>query len=474
MDWKKRLKHGSYAVIMTIIVIAVFFVVNLIASSQNWKIDFTKNKRFSLSDQTNQVLSRLTSDIKIDIFYIKGNEDAKINSLIESYKKKSPHIKVEYLDAAIHPDMLMQNKDIQVSMNYPVSVVFSNTSKSKAINYPEMYSYNEQGTQTFLGEQKFTNAIRFLTSSKMPTAYFTEGHKEISLDELKYFKKALEIENYTVKTINLINQTVVPDDAAFLVIASPGANFLPQEINTLDKYFANGGKGMFFLDGNYTGKQDLSGLKKLMSKWNLVVEDDMTVEGKPDHYYGVPIRIIADIQEHEIVNKLKENKLAVVMGFARSFKEISPNNSEYKIDWLLKSSNDSWGKVKFDKFEKTPEDLNGPLNLAAAITSTKNRNMRAVIFGSSYFVRDSDNFFRDNQVIQPIISFSGSLDLLMNTASWLKGETEEITIRPKATTTSIINMNEAQKFWTIGFVMLIIPAAVLGIGLTVWLRRKNR
>ncbi len=473
MGSKQRLKYGTYAVVTTIVVIAIFIMINLIASTQNWKIDMTQNKIYSLSEQTKQVLSKLDQDIKVYVFYKKGEEDTRINQLLDNYKKLTPRIKVDYLDADRNPDKVMS-----YGVETYNGVVFESDKRKKIVNTYELYSYGEQGQGEFLGEQKFTNSIRYVTSEKIPTIYFIEGHKELSVNQLYYLSKALEIENYIVKPLNLITQKTVPEDADMLISVLPRVNYLPQEIQELEKYFSNGGRGIFLFASTLVGKQDISEIKGMMAKWGIGIDDDLAVEENPDSiYYGNPARVIANMQGHEITNMLKENNLLAVLGVSRSLKlpvqTEGQGQNGYNIESLLKSSDKSWGKVKFDTEQRTPEDLNGPLDLAAAISKkvgdAGNKEMRVVVFGSSNFIQDADEF---DQNLKPIL-IPGNLDLFLNTVSWLKGIPEEITIRPKQTLESPLKMSKNQQITSLIIVLLLIPGAVFVPGMIVWARRRH-
>ena len=74
-----------------------------------------------------------------------------------------------------------------------------------------------------LREEDLTNALMKIVKGEKKTIYFTQGHGEKNLDDnertgYSNAKGALEKENYVVKTVNLVQEQKVPDDAAALVI----------------------------------------------------------------------------------------------------------------------------------------------------------------------------------------------------------------------------------------------------------------
>lgn len=54
----KKFKQGSYMALSTIIIICIVIVLNLLVGKFNMKLDLTKNKLYTLSDQSKQILKR--------------------------------------------------------------------------------------------------------------------------------------------------------------------------------------------------------------------------------------------------------------------------------------------------------------------------------------------------------------------------------------------------------------------------------
>ncbi len=460
MDWKKRLKYGSYAVVTTLIVFAIFVVVNLIAGSQNWKIDLTANKIYSLSDQTKEVLSRLDQDVEVYVFYKKGEEDPKVNQLLENYRKVNPHISIQYLDADINPEKV--RKFGVKSYN---AVVFKSEKREKIIDSYELYFYGMGGQPEFVGEQKYTNAIKYITSEKVPTVYFLQGHKEPGFESLGMLNEILKVENYKVNTLDLLTQKTIPEDADIIMVVSPQRPFLPEETRELERFFAEGGKGMFFLDPPGEETQDISSIKTMLGKWGIGVNDDVVVEGDEYFYYQNPTLLIPEMQGHEVLDQLKENNLGVLMGYTRSLK--LREQDQYDVQPLLKSSTDSWGKININNtLNKEEGDLEGPLTLAAAVSKKlegeDGRQMKAVVFGASSLASD--------QILQ---LGRGNKDLILNAAGWLRGTPEEITIRPKQILNAPLTISRNQMLLYSGLVLILIPGAILVTGLVLWSRRRR-
>jgi len=146
---------------------------------------------------------------------------------------------------------------------------------------------------------------------------------------------------------------------------------------------------------------------------------------------------------------------------------------------LAKTSPKSWAETDLESlFQKsqvslTAEDLPGPVSIAVALTAkvegekqeseepgVSGKGTKVVVFGDSDFI--------DNLSITRM--FNG--DLFLNTVNWLAGEEELISIRPKATRGSRVTMTPQQTRDIFYFSVLILPEALLLLGLAIWWRRR--
>ena len=119
-----------------------------------------------------------------------------------------------------------------------------------------------------------------------------------------------------------------------------------------------------------------------------------------------------------------------------------------------------------DTIEKQSEDEQGPFTLAAAITETASdpskKDTKIIVVGSASFLAQSFS----SQI-------PGNTDFFLNALSWLKGKTDEITVRPKDMLTMRLGISSLQALLLSGLVVIIMPLLVLGMGFTVWVRRRH-
>jgi ABC-type uncharacterized transport system involved in gliding motility auxiliary subunit len=104
-----------------------------------------------------------------------------------------------------------------------------------------------------------------------------------------------------------------------------------------------------------------------------------------------------------------------------------------------------------------PQDLKGPLAVAAVATMDK---ARMVVYGTS------------NIAANQFLNIQGNRDFFLNTVSWLAEEEDQISVRPKDVkqTPVFMSSNQAQAVFLLPVVIL--PALVLAGGIVAVVRRR--
>ena len=91
----RNFKGGSYSTVLTVIVIAIILVVNIIVNvlpADVTKLDYSEEKLYTLSDQTNKILDSLDEDITVYVIAQSGKEDESLTELLNKYKAASGNL----------------------------------------------------------------------------------------------------------------------------------------------------------------------------------------------------------------------------------------------------------------------------------------------------------------------------------------------------------------------------------------------
>jgi len=260
------------------IIIILLGAVNWLASQYHTRIDFTNEKRFTLSSPTKKVLQKLDDVVQVDVF-LKGDFPSGFKKLANStgellsefkevagkklqYRFISPDEHVDGTNIAwadtlgalgFYPiNLTSQIKEGQQQQNiYPVAFVHYKGNivpvmiyqgKTKAITYPEINSAEA------MMEFNFASAIDKVTAKDKPMLIYSAGNGE-PVDARTYdLTENLLKPNYKFQPVNLNTIPRIPDMVQVLMIVKPAVAFSDQEKLKIDQFVMRGGKLIVFAD----------------------------------------------------------------------------------------------------------------------------------------------------------------------------------------------------------------------------------
>jgi gliding-associated putative ABC transporter substrate-binding component GldG len=269
----KRFEYLFYPAILLILL-----GINWVATVWHTRIDLTNEKRFTLSNATQQLLRNLKEPVYINVF-LKGDFPSGFkklastteDQLMEFREIAGNNIRVNFIapdevfpgTESLYADTLSAlglyaiNLTSQVKEGqqqqfvYPWALVHykDNTipvavyeGKSPIISFPELNS-----AEAML-EYNFAHAIARLTSEQKPVVGYTVGNGEpMDIRVYDLVENVLKNE-YDLVTFNLSHQPFVPDEIKALLVVKPTETFSAEEKLKLDQYVMNGGKLLLFLD----------------------------------------------------------------------------------------------------------------------------------------------------------------------------------------------------------------------------------
>lgn len=463
---RRSFQKGGFSLLLSIVVIAAVIAVNLAAGKLNLKYDLTKNKLYSLSDQTYKVLGALKDNVDIYVFSESGKEDPTTSAIINKYKAGSKKINVEYKDPVKYPQFAKQFSQNGTDVSSG-SIVVKSGSKFKLISSNDLvnYSYDPSGQPTadsLAVEQMVTGGIINVTSKETQTIETLTGHQEMELTAA--VTKQLQTENYTVKSVNLLLKDAKLDPNSTLLIVSPQRDLAAEEASTIKDFLSKGGRAVFLMD---ITQNDLPNFQSVLGNYGVGLKKAVVVEGDPNASTQNPIYLVPSMESQEITDAIKSNNTPVIIPLAQIIETNNLKKDVTTVEPLLTTSKNSWGKVNLQAatINKESGDLTGPFNVAVAVTqkaqSTGGKDTKLVVVSSARFINEQ---------------FAGSganMDFFMNSVNWLQDKKDAISIRPKSLEDGKITMNGLQQLAFSGLVVIVIPAAVAIWGITVWNRRRK-
>lgn len=468
---KKYLKNGSYSTIITVVFIAIIIVINMIVGklpSKYTQFDISEQKLYSIGDQTEEMLKKLDKDVTIYQVAQSGSEDENISKLLQRYEDESDHVKVELKDPVVNPKFVSDYTNTNLASN---SLIVVCGERNKIVNYNNIYEstidYNTYSYQTtgFDGEGQITSAIAYVTSENLPVLYTLEGHGETELDST--IKEDIEKANMEIKSLNLLTEGSVPEDADCLLIESPTSDISEDERDAILKYLENGGKAMIFSD--YTGEK-LENFNAIMENYGVEAVDGLVFEGDSQHYaMQMPYYLVPNINSAEAVSDVASAGYYVLAPYAQGIQKLEDVRDTVTIESLLTTSDSAYAKsnMNSDTLEKESDDISGPFDLGVSITETldDDRETKIVYYSTANLL--------DGQVNQMVSG--GNEQLIMSSLSWMT-DTEEntsVSIPSKSLEVSYLTLTAYDaSFWKICTIGLI-PGVFLIAGFVIWLKRRK-
>lgn len=449
----RQTKYAAYVSIYIIVILAIVSVANVLANRYSKSYDSTSNKRYSLSDQTAKIVKGLAQPVSIT-YYDKTSNFATGKDLLDRYTALSSKVHLDYVD----PDKNPQAARAAGVTKYGTTVVEIGTKKEEAKSMTE-----EEVTGAIIRDIKSdTREVCFLTGS---------GERQIDDADRQggsHLKDLLSKDEYTSKSINLLEKPEVPSDCTVIVADGPKNDYQQPEVDAIKKYVEGGGRAMFLLDpplkiGRPTADNDA--LDSLLQSWGVSAEKNLLLDLSPVGQLlgvGPTIALVSNYDPHPIVNDMK----GTATGFPLSRSLTIKNTDKTTVQKLFESSDSSLATTKLDTPNVNPNDpknAHGPLTIAAAgtyNTGKEGSEGRFVVVGSSSWVANS------------FLSFNGNSDLAMNAMNWLSSDEDLISIRPKPPEDRKVNMTGAQFNWVRLSSQFLLPGALLLAGLSVWWRRR--
>jgi ABC-type uncharacterized transport system involved in gliding motility auxiliary subunit len=470
---RKSFLYSGNLLLVIVLVLAILVLANYFLSKNNYRKDFTAAKHHSLSDQSVNVLKNLKTDISFTCFFREGNYGrAALENLLKLYAYHSGKIKYQFIDPDKNPGLVKRYDVTQDG----TTVIEAGDKESRI---------------TTTSEEDVTNALIKATRVQKKVIYFLDGHGEESVEEtgdngFATVKTELEKLGYEVKKQTLALADRFPKDCALLVVPGPQKDLLPNEYETIRTYIKGGGRVFFLVDPETTTLLPL-----LLADYGFKLENDIivdTVSRLLGGDYFMPV--VSEYESHAITDKFG---YATFFPYARSVEVGETKPEGATVTALARTSPNSWSERQLDQKEVrfTPaKDKQGPVGLAAvsvfktkaaepspapaevkpgeptptetaARSDTDEKEARLAVIGDSDFVKN--RYF----------GLSGNGNFFLNVANWLTEEADLIAIQPKTQSPRTIQLTPSQGRLLLLVSIVVLPLAMLLLGVSVWVRRRS-
>jgi gliding-associated putative ABC transporter substrate-binding component GldG len=267
-----------------LMLLVILFVVNYLASTFHARVDLTREKRYTLSKATKDLMRSLDDNVQVDVF-LKGEFPSGFRKLANSTEEflglmkernnsrfhysfispldEMPGSKIIYGDSliglgAVPINLTVQKKAGQSSnIIFPVAVMHYKGMQSLVNLYPGAsgkISQQEINSAEALMEYQFANSLAKMMQKVKPGIAYATGNGE-PVDSRPYDLVQTLKPDYQFGMLNLKTTSKIPDGVDVLMIVKPTEQFTEEEKLKIDQYVIHGGKLICFID-NLIAEQD--------------------------------------------------------------------------------------------------------------------------------------------------------------------------------------------------------------------------
>jgi ABC-type uncharacterized transport system involved in gliding motility auxiliary subunit len=448
----RQARYGSNTLIMSLAFVGILLVINYLGFTNAKRWDLTANKTNTLSQETLDALKKLPQTVSAEAFFTSRTPSATAHTLLENYKANSGG-KFDY-------------KIIDPEQN-PVAAQAAKITTDGTIVLQMGQLMQPADTADEAG---ITTALIHLISPGERTVYFLTGHGEHdpTASGNSSYSQAMTIlknKNYTVKTLNLLVDQKIPDDALTIIIGGPQKPLSTDEVKLLQDYVAAGHSLVVMEDPTLVtefGDSPDPLAEYLKATWGITLGNDFIVDTTSN---SANVAIASQYGSHLITQKLQ----GMVTVFPNSRSVSSTTLQGITPTTLVTTGQSSWAETDLAGLKNnqvpTPEpgkDIIGTVPIAVAAENTT-QGSRMVVIGNSTFA--IDNYFGDY----------GNGDFLINSIDWAAKQDTLINLTPKTQTNQVVvpPLKSSLSLIFLGSVIGL-PGLVLISGILVWIQRRRR
>ena len=475
----KKVRNSTITIVTALLLIGIIALTYLLLTQAAFTLDMTQNRNFTLSSETKQLLNRINRPIQLTGFYTSRNLRSREvdEQFFRQYTVESDGlIHVQYIDPEESPAMANAygaTFDGQLFISYLDAE--GNVDSSSLARVPR--GVNQ--------ERDITQAISRLLMAGTIKVYFETGLGEReTLDSgtegLTGINSGIQESGMITAPLNLAeiaeNGGGIPSDAAAVIFARPLRALTQSEVDVISRYLDRGGSLLIMSDVLFTDdaflKEDGVFNQYLWDNYGIRALDAAVVD--PDASGQTPLDIIsaAVFTDTDIGARLDPSAdTPTLFRLARpvevNLTSAPPNVANGRV---IMTTTSGWGETDLAALGATntysfdaASDITGPVSTVVWSSNLTN-DSRIVLIGDSDFVTNGQVLNGGNGIL-----FTDSL-------VWISHYGEQIEFAPQAFAAGLptIFVSQQQIDFVVFLTVLLIPAAVLVAGLSVWGRRARR
>lgn len=468
------------------VVAGILVLLNILANRFFFRIDFTEDKRYTLSDATKNLLDELKDPVTITAYFSEGlppNIDqtrVEFKDMLSEYESRSrgkilyefinpnkdQKIEQEAMQNGISPVVInVREKDQSVQKKAYLGAVLKYGEKTEVI------PFMQPGAAM---EYSLSSSLKKLVVEEKKLTGFIQGHGEPTTSMMPQAMKALNVLN-AVEGVNLTDSTYLARYETLALIA-PKDSIPKQQLNMLDDYLAQGGNLVVAINRvngdlqQSMGVEVTTGLESWLADKNIQVEKNFIIDAncgqvsvrQQQGVFSFTTQVafpylptFTNFADHPITSGLE----TVIMQFASSVSYTGDSTLNFTPLVFSSEKSGTQSVPLYFNIQKKWNDNDFPMKkvVAAGILEGKiagQNDAKLVVIGDGDFAINGQG--QQARQLSP-----DNVNLLVNTIDWLSDDTGLIELRTRGITSRMLDQIEDSRKNFLKWLNVILPILLI-------------
>ncbi len=460
---KKKMKYGSVAVAITLIVTAIVILLNvvvglLVERYPNAKLDLTTSNLYEVSDETIDYIKNLDTTVEIAVSSEESTLEKDsylkmVTEMLKKYQSYSSEVEVTYFDTTKNPDILSKYQSKYSGTISSDNVIVCSGDRVRVFPLSDFFELDQDKLQyyyygqatlaecitAFKGEQSLTNAIMNVTDANPQRVGFIAQSNGNSIYNptngnvyaAQVLSTLLDDNGYDVTQLDMVTDEISPADYDLLVLPAPVNDLTVDAIEKLETFLHNDGnlgKRLLYIADFTQG--NTPNLDAFLRDWNIVADTSYVIDDNATTQQAVTLLVAGNQRMYApIVNPvssdyssgLANTSLPIVAPVSRPILTRDANNGRVVTNLLTTADTSYCVPLNLDgnaeKAEAAWDSANGVEKTTEATTEETTEATTTTTFDvanaerSSYSVMafSQNQISKDNALLESDVMVIGSM-----------------------------------------------------------------
>jgi hypothetical protein len=449
---------------------------------RHWvKLDLSPNAKYSLSDSTIGELRNLSKDVEITVVFMRDSPIMpEVRAMVEEFRSaKKSRIKTSEIDPTrdveraeqlkLKHKLTLKGNGILVRANQNLRFITEEEIVIKGLNRDR-----ENPSVHFRGEDALISTIMNLIDGKPRKFYFIAGKGATTQagSELAYVLLADigKQQNFEVLPLNLTELESIPEDASGLVLAGPKYDLADHEMQLLTGYWSQKRAALLILldpSGETPRLRQFLQANGVTPRRDRVLYAESTSTG-PKKQFSVQTYFLSGSAISRPFTEVSAVFSGQTQSLALDTDSAALSTRHILVTPLIDAADRFWGEVDFTAELPVVDeaDTRPPVHLAASVERGAVSDERLRVDSARMVVVGNAS------MLDPATRLGVHQDFISSSMNWMINRLRHVGVTPKPVNVFRIQLTDEQRKQIFWVTCLLMPGAVLCLGLLIWTYRR--